>query len=427
MAPRAGIVVTGTEVLTGRVADANGPWLAERLLGIGVDVGRVVVVGDRPEDLHAAITSLADHDLVITSGGLGPTADDLTTAVVAELRHRRLRHDEQLEAIVGEVVTRLSRARGWDPTSEDMTAGIGKQALVPEGAAWLHPVGTAPGLVLPADEHGPVVVVLPGPPRELQPMWDAAVRHPFVVAALAGAGELRQRTVRLWGPPEAELAGLLRELGRDRPETLAGLEVTTCLRDGELEVVSRHAPDAEPAADLLAAALVDRFGSAVFAVDHSTVDDLVARQLLAQGATVATAESCTAGLLAGRIADRPGSSAYLRGGLVVYADDVKTTLAGVSAETLASVGAVSREVAVALARGARERVGATYGIGVTGVAGPGGGTAEKPVGLVHVCVSGPAGDEHRRLQLAGDREHVRRRTVVTCLHLLREVLDGADR
>ncbi|GAA1908500.1 competence/damage-inducible protein A [Nocardioides lentus] len=424
MAPRAGIVVTGTEVLTGRVSDANGPWLAEELRTAGVDVGRIVVVGDRPDDLVAAIRSLADCDLVITSGGLGPTADDLTTQVVADLRGRGLRLDEELHDRVRTLVETLSAQRGWDGTGDDMAAGIRKQALVPEGAAWLEPVGTAPGLVVPGDADGPPVVVLPGPPRELQPMWADAARHPLVARALAGATELRQSTVRLWGPPEAELAGMLRQLETERPGALDDLEVTTCLRDGELEVVTRHDPAAQPAADALTAALTDRFGGAVFAPDGRTVDEVVAALLLDAGATVATAESCTAGLLAGRLADLPGSSAYLTGGVVAYANQVKTAQVGVPAETIERVGAVSEEVAVALARGVRERLGTTYGVGVTGVAGPGGGTEEKPVGLVHVCVSGPDGDVPRRLRIHGGRDHVRRRTVVTCLHLLREVLSG---
>lgn len=424
--PRAGIVVTGTEVLTGRVADANGPWLAEQLRTAGVDVGRIVVVGDRPDDLAAAVRSLADHDLVVTTGGLGPTADDLTAQVVADLSGRAMQLVPELVELVGEVVDRLAARRGWSSGDAarraEMNAGVRKQAHVPEGASWLTPVGTAPGLVVPAGDGAPPVVVLPGPPGELRPMWPDALRHPVVAEALAGAQELRQATVRIWGPPEAELAGLLRDLDEQQPGVLDPLEVTTCLRDGELEVVSRYAAPAQAAVDELTRALVDRFGDAVYSPDGRTVDDVLGERLTERGESVATAESCTAGLVAGRLADRPGSSAYLRGGVVAYADDVKTDHVGVPAEVIARVGAVSEEVAVALARGVRERFGATWGIGVTGVAGPGGGTPDKPVGLVHVCVSGPDGDHPRRLDLGGGRDAVRRRTVTACLHLLREVL-----
>lgn len=428
MVVRAGVVVTGTEVLTGRVADANGPWLAERLRLLGVDVGRIVVVGDRREDLAGAIRFLAaDHALVITTGGLGPTADDLTAEVVAEVQGRSAHLDAALEEQITEVVASLHAQRGWGEPGRAAAVGVRKQAMVPEGAHVLAPVGTAPGLVVPPTTgDGPPVVVLPGPPGELRPMWDDAVTDDLVRAALAGAAELRQATVRLWGPPEAELAEVLRA-HEDGPgaDGFADLEVTTCLRDGELEVVTRYAPAAQPAYDALLAALHAHFGAQVFSDDGRTVDEVVADLLRGRGATVATAESCTAGLLAGRLADRAGSSAYLQGGFVTYANEVKTSQLGVEEALLQRVGAVSEEVAVAMARGARERLGTTYGISVTGVAGPDGGTADKPVGLVHVCVSGPDGDEPRELRLGGSRAHVRARTVVSCLHLLRELLTTA--
>ncbi|KAJ1684542.1 hypothetical protein LUZ63_020297 [Rhynchospora breviuscula] len=426
--PTAAVVVTGTEVLTGRVVDRNGPFLAERLRQLGVDVGRVVVVGDRRDDLASALTYLlAEHDLVITSGGLGPTADDLTVEVVAGVQGRTLRRDEALEQRVRDRVADITRRRGWSTPGEVMEAGIRKQALVPEGAHVLEPVGTAPGVVLtPADGDGPPVVVLPGPPGELQPMWQAAEEDDLVRGVLARASEIRQGTVRIWGPPEAELAALLRDVeDAGGPLEEQGLEVTTCLRKGELEVVTRYAPPAAAAYDALVAALHERFGAQVFADDARSVDDVVAEALLARGESVATGESCTAGMLAARFADRPGSSAYLLGGLVTYANQAKVDLLGVPQHLLESVGAVSAEVAEAMAAGARERVGATYGIGVTGVAGPDGGTPEKPVGLVHVCLVGPSGARPLELQLGGPRDEVRLRTTIAALHLLREELAEA--
>ncbi len=420
MSARAGIVVTGTEVLTGRVADANGPWLAEQLRRLGVDVGLTVVVGDRRDDLAAALRFLAaDHDLVITSGGLGPTADDLTTEVVAQVQGRTVRLDPDLERQITAIIERLVAARGWSPTPGTTAAGARKQAMVPEGAHVLAPVGTAPGLVVPSAE-GPPVLVLPGPPGELQPMWDDAVDDDLVVAALAGREELRQSVVRVWGPPEAELAALLRD--HEQTHGLDGLEVTTCLRDGELEIVTRYSPAAQATYETLERALHDGFGDQVFGVDGETVDEVVARLFNQTGATVATGESCTAGLLAGRLADRPGSSAYLPGGFVTYSNAAKVAELGVPQRLLDSVGAVSAEVAQAMAEGARRRLGTTYGVGITGVAGPGGGTADKPVGLVHVCVSSDQQTVGRRLMLGGSRGHVRARTVTSCLHLLREQL-----
>jgi molybdenum cofactor synthesis domain-containing protein len=247
--PRAGIVVTGTEVLTGRVVDRNGPWLAEQLRLLGVDVGHVVVVGDRPEDLSAALTFLTGTGvtLVITSGGLGPTADDLTAEVVGAFQGRSSSLDPELERRIGAIVERLSARRGWRVDPEAAAAGVRKQALVPAGATVLEPVGTAPGLVVPPAEGrtGPTVLVLPGPPTELQGMWDAAVAAGPTQRAIAGRSELRQETVRLWGTLESQLAATMRE----HEAELAGLEITTCLRDGELEIVTRFDPAAQPAYD----------------------------------------------------------------------------------------------------------------------------------------------------------------------------------
>ncbi len=422
MGTRAAVVVTGTEVLTGRVTDRNGPWIAEELRRHGVDIGQVVVVGDRPDDLTATLRHLltAGNDLVITTGGLGPTADDLTAQVVADVQQRPMRVDEALAERIAGVVERLVALRGWrmDPASTE--AGTRKQALVPEGATVLEPVGTAPGLVVPPPEGTttPPVLVLPGPPGELRGMWEAALATGPVREALRGRAELRQHTMRMWDTPESELAASLR-----RHADLADrLEVTTCLRDGELEVVTRSAPSDEDTVDALREALLADFGPALYSPDGTSVDDLVAGRLLATGATIATAESCTAGLVAGRLADRPGSSAYLLGGLVTYSNEAKTRLLGVPADLVERVGAVSEEVARAMAAGARERVGADVAVSVTGVAGPSGGTPEKPVGLVHLCADDGDRALHRRVRLAGGRATIRRRSVAEALHLVRALL-----
>jgi nicotinamide-nucleotide amidase len=419
---RAGIVVTGTEVLTGRVADRNGPWLADQLRVLGVDVGHVVVVGDRPDDLLAALTFLAGTGvpLVITTGGLGPTADDLTAELVGRFQGRPSSLDADLAQRIAAIVERLSARRGWSADPEAMAAGVRKQALVPAGAVVLEPVGTAPGLVVPPADgrEGPVVLVLPGPPPELRGMWDAALASEPVRRALAGRSELRQETVRLWRVLEAQLAITL----RDAEPGLDGLEITTCMREGELEIVTRFAPPAQLAYDRLLAALTEQHGAAMFSTGP-TLDDLVGAAL-AGGHTVATAESCTGGLLAARLTARPGSSAYVLGGVTAYANSAKEGLVGVPGRTILDHGAVSREVAAALAEGARARFGAAIGVGITGIAGPGGGTAEKPVGTVHLCVAGPERTLERSLRLPGDREAVRERSVTMAMHLLRELLLG---
>ncbi len=424
MSARAGIIVTGTEVLTGRVSDRNGPWLAERLREAGVDVGFTVVVGDRPQDLVDALDFLARArvDLVITSGGLGPTADDLTASVVGDWQGRPSSLDPALETRISAIVARFSARGGWTVDPDAMAAGTRKQALVPREAEVLEPVGTAPGLVVPGREglEHPPVVVLPGPPGELQQMWSAALESPVVRDALVERAELRQSTVRLWGTPEAAIAATLRRLEPD----LEGLEVSTCLREGELEVVTRYGADGAGAYDGFVEALSAEFDDAVFSTDGSTIDDIVARLLADQGLTIATAESCTAGLLAGRLTDRAGSSAWVRGGAVVYSVDAKRDLVGVPSELVERHGVVSEEVAVALADGARHALGADVGVGITGIAGPGGGTAEQPVGLVHLCVSGPAGRISRAPVLSGGRAQVRTRAVAVALHLVRELLGG---
>jgi nicotinamide-nucleotide amidase len=419
---RAGIVVTGTEVLTGRVADRNGPWLAEQLRLLGVDIAQLVVVGDRPDDLRQSLGFLAGLglDLVLTSGGLGPTADDLTADVVGAFQGRPSQLDPELERHIASIIERLSAGRGWRLDPDATAAGTRKQALVPVGATVIAPVGTAPGLIVPpADGRaGPLIVVLPGPPRELQGMWPAVVTDPAVRASLAELTDLHQRTIRLWGTPESELAATLREYD----DRLGGLEITTCLHDGELEIVTRYRPDAAAAYGDLTAVLHEVYGDTLFSADGRTVDEIVADALIARGLTIATAESCTGGLLTGRLTNLPGSSAYVLGGVISYADEVKQDLVGVPPELIQRVGAVSAEVAEAMATGVRARLGADIGVGVTGIAGPDGGTDEKPVGLVHICVTGLERTLSRRIVLPGGRADVRTRAVVVAMHLIRELV-----
>jgi nicotinamide-nucleotide amidase len=419
---RAAVVVTGTEVLTGRVSDRNGPWLAEQLRQLGVDIAHLVVVGDRPADLTAALSFVTGLglDLVVTSGGLGPTADDLTAEVVGTFQGRPARLDTELERHIGEIVARFSARRGWRLDPEATAAGTRKQALVPEGATVLAPVGTAPGLIVPPGpgRTAPPIVVLPGPPRELQGMWPAVVADPLVVSALRGRTELRQRTMRLWGTPESELAATLRQLGN----RLDDLEVTTCLHDGELEIVTRFGPGAQDGYDAFATAIGDTYPDTLFSPDGRTIDDLVATALLARGLTIATAESCTGGLLAGRLTDRPGSSAYVQGGVISYSNAVKEQVLDVPAELIERLGAVSAEVADAMASGVRARLGTDIGVGITGIAGPDGGTPDKPVGLVYLSVRDAARTEVRRIVLPGNRADVRRRAVLVAMHLIHGLL-----
>ena len=299
-----------------------------------------------------------------------------------------------------------------------MRAGNRKQAIVPRGATIIEPVGTAPGLVVPT--AGPLVLVLPGPPAELRAMWATAAEIEPLRALLARAGTLERRTLRLFGVPESEIALTLRALEHDGVP-LGRLEITTCLRRGEIEIATVFPPAAAADYDAFAAGVRARHGDTLFSDDGSTIDEQVA-ELLA-GLTVATAESCTGGLMAGRLTDRAGSSAYVLGGVVVYSDAAKTAFADVPAELIERHGAVSPEVAAALADGAIARFGADIGVGITGVAGPGGGSAEKPVGTVSLSVAHARGERvDRTVRLPGDRAMVRERTTTVGMHLLRRLL-----
>ena len=425
MSVRAGIVVTGTEVLNGRVSDRNGPWLAERLREVGVDHAYTVIVGDRPEDMRDALRFLAEREMniVLTSGGLGPTADDLTAEVVGSFQGRSMELDEALSARIAEIVKPLlKRWPNIDPQAIELANR--KQATIPAGATVLEPVGTAPGLIVPPAEAGaagPTVVVLPGPPRELQPMWEEALKTDAMRSALEGAGVYIQRMLRLFGIPESEIAETLRAAEREGVD-LARLEITTCLKRGEIEVVTRYEPDAESAYDAFEGLVKARHADTLFSQDGSSVDDQVAA-LLRGALTIATAESCTGGLLAARLTDPPGASEYVKGAIVAYSNDVKVFQAGVSAELIERHGAVSQEVAEALADGARDRLKADVGVGVTGVAGPGGGTPEKPVGLVWLCVVAPDGVRMTRsVNLPGGRGDVRDRATSVAMHLIRRAL-----
>jgi nicotinamide-nucleotide amidase len=430
---RAGIVVTGTEVLTGRVSDRNGPWLAQRLHELGVELAHIAIVGDRAADVRAALSFMAAEgvELIMTSGGLGPTADDLTASVVGEFQGRKMVLDEALEGRIAEILRRLA-VRFPNIDVEAVRAGNRKQATIPEGATVLEPVGTAPGLVVPpAAAQGPTVVVLPGPPRELQPMWAAAVQTRALRAAIADARSYRLGTLRLYGMPESEIAETLRAAEREGVE-LGRLEITTCLKRGEVEVVTRYEPDTRDVYDALVATIRARHPDTLFSEDGSTVDQQVAALLLGEGdgpagaRTIATAESCTGGLLAARLTELPGSSAYFKGGLVVYSNEAKVALAGVPQELLVEHGAVSAEVAQALADGARRALGADVGVGITGIAGPGGGSEAKPVGLVWLSVTTgadpPTEPLTRQVTMPGGRADVRERSTTVAVHLVRRAL-----
>lgn len=419
---RAGIVVTGTEVITGRISDANGPWISERLAELGVEVAHIQVVADRPDDLDAALRFMAAEgmDLIVTSGGLGPTADDLTAEMVGRFAGREMVLDEEMEAKIAEILDGFAKRFRLDRAA--MMEANRKQAMVPEGAVPLDPVGTAPGLVVPAGER--VVIVLPGPPRELQPMWPAAVETPQVREILSRATPLHGYTMRMFGVPESEIAKSLREMEADGMD-LEAVEITTCLRRGEIEIDVRYRDKTAAVAEAVRDGLLRRHPRETFSVDGETIDSQVATLLL--GHRLGLAESCSGGLLAARITDLAGASEYMAGGVVAYSNEAKAKLLGVDPALIEAKGAVSPEVAEAMAIGALERFDADVAVSITGIAGPGGGGEEKPVG--YVCFNARLADGTaiaRDPVIPGGRADVRERSALVGMHLLRQLLGEGE-
>jgi nicotinamide-nucleotide amidase len=378
-----------------------------------------VIVGDAPDELEGALRLGLDADLCIVSGGLGPTHDDRTVALVGRVLGRELEVDSELDRQI-EAVSRGHADRLRRPYA-DFAPGVRKQASLPAGAESLGLAGTAPGFVLEAE--GPLFVVLPGPPPELRRLWAAALKSGPVRALLARTEPPERRTLRFYGVSESAVARALEEAGGEGE----GVEATICARDFEIHVDLVVGPKGGPRADAIATALRAQVGESLFSEDERSIGALVLDLCRSHGLTLATAESCTGGLVAARLTAVPGSSDVFRGSVVAYADDVKERELAVPAELLAAHGAVSAEVAAAMAAGVRQRLGTDVAVSVTGVAGPGGGTPEKPVGLVYLHASAPGGELWAEFSVPADRETIRVRATVAALHLLRRLLSqGLD-
>jgi nicotinamide-nucleotide amidase len=406
--PRAAVVVTGSELVRGARRDANGPFLAEELTQRGLEPARITLVGDEPEELEAALREGLGADLLVVSGGLGPTHDDRTVELLARAAGLASGVVPELEQEIEGVSRRIAELLRR-PYAE-FEEGVRKQATVPDGGRVIGIAGTAPGLVVETD--GAVAVVLPGPPPELRRLWQAALEDEGVQRVLARTEPPEHRVLRVYGVSESAVARALSEAGGE-PE---GVQATICAHDGEIWI------DLFGAGGGLAETMRQALGPAVFAEDARPVEEHVLEAARALGLSLATAESCTGGLVAARLTSVPGASDVFRGGIVAYENDVKLAQLGVPEETLAAHGAVSAETAAAMAAGARESLRADVAVSVTGVAGPDGGTPEKPVGLVYLHVSAPEAEKGRELRLPGDREAVRRRATAAALHLVRDVL-----
>jgi nicotinamide-nucleotide amidase len=413
--PRAVVVVTGSELVRGDRRDLNGPFLAGELLRLGLEPARIVIVGDREDELEPALADGMSAELCVVSGGLGPTHDDRTVELVARAAGLGLHVDDGLHAEI-EGISRRFAERMARPYV-DFETGVRKQATIPDGALSLGLAGTAPGLVL--ERPGSVIVVLPGPPGELQRLWSRALEAEPVRRLLARARPPELRQLRFFGVSESAVAKALADAGGDGD----GVEATICARDFEIHVDLVVDSGAEHRADTLSSALVAPVERYLFSRDERPIQAIVLDLCRARGLTLATAESCTGGMVAERLTEIPGSSDVFVGGVVAYSNQVKRSELRVPEEILERYGAVSAEAAAAMATGARGALGADVAVAVTGVAGPGGGSDDKPVGLVYVHAEGPDGARSADFTLPGDRASIRRRATATALHLVRRLLE----
>ena len=415
---RAVVIAVGSELLAPDRVDTNSLYLTRRLNELGVYLRYKLVVGDDRADIGAALSAaMPQADIVIVTGGLGPTDDDVTREAVAAAFGTPLDEDAEVAA---DIRSRFA-ARGLSMPEINR-----RQALVPRGAAVLpNPNGTAPGLWI--ERPGVACVVLPGPPRELRGMFDAVVRSRLAPAA--GRGGIFRRVLRVTGRTEShvdEATAPVYSRWRSAPVPIA-TSILASLGQIELHLAARAATPGEAARALDAATgeLAEVLGRDLVSSDGAALEEVVGRLLRARGLRVAVAESCTGGLVASRLTDVPGSSDYVHAGWVAYDNEAKTALLGVERRLIELHGAVSEPVASALAQGCRKLAGTDYGLGVTGIAGPGGGSPEKPVGTVHVALAGP--DEQvrvRQLRLPGERERVKFQASQAVLDMLRRALLG---
>jgi nicotinamide-nucleotide amidase len=390
------IIAVGSELLTPYRLDTNSLWLTDELNKIGIRVIHKAVVGDSRDEMRSSFRHALDRaDLIIASGGLGPTDDDRTRETVAELLSRKLHLDE---AIVREIQERFRRFARTMPEINK------RQAMVPEGATVLpNPRGTAPALWLEADGH--IIVLLPGVPHELKSIFETEVRPRLT--KISGDERLFTRDLRTTGLGESDVETRVRPLYQLYPDTETTILAAPTGTQLHPRTWSRDAAKAEKLLDEITDRMALALGEHLYSTNGEKLEEVVARVLTENRATIAVAESCTGGMLAERLTNVPGSSSYFLGGVICYSNNLKTTFVGVPQSMIEAKGAVSSEVALALADGIRKRTGATLGVGVTGVAGPGGGTPEKPVGLVHIGLADEHGRRERAYRFPGDRERIR--------------------
>lgn len=402
------IIAVGSELLTPYRIDTNSLFLTGELNKLGIRVLRKTIVGDDREQLRDAFRAGIERaDVVISCGGLGPTEDDLTREAVAELLGRNLKLNDEILRRIRERFRKFGRAMPEINT---------RQAMVPEGATVLeNSRGTAPGLWMEAG--GRLVVLLPGPPAEVEGIFEKEIRPRL--ARLSGKLRLYTRDLRITGMTESDVEQRVAPIYSQYPQT----ETTILTSPGEIQLHPRIWSEDEVGATKLLDEMAKQFtlalGEKLFSTTGESLEEVVARSLQENRATIAVAESCTGGMLAERLTNVPGSSSYFIGGVVSYSNDLKTLWADVPKELIEARGAVSSEVALAMADGIRQRTGATLGLGVTGIAGPAGGSPDKPVGLVHISIADDNGPREMAFRFPGDRDRIRRQASQAALDMVR--------
>jgi nicotinamide-nucleotide amidase len=409
------IIAVGTEMLGPTKLDTNSLFLSRRLGDLGISLRAKSIVGDRRDDLEGFFKQALERaDLVILTGGLGPTDDDLTREVVAKALGLEL---EQDPALVAGLEERFKR-RGLRMPAINL-----RQAMVPRGATVLdNPNGSAPGLLIEVGAH--IVVLLPGPPREMQPMFEAVIAS--ALQARAGEERFFRTVIFVAGRSESHVEEAIEPIYAPLAFATPPIETTILAAPGQIEVhlsaLSRDSAAAAAALDSARDRIVGALGDAVFSVEGEPLERVTGAMLRASGWTIAAAESCSGGLLLSRLTEVPGSSEYVLGGVVAYSNEMKTAFAGVPADLIAANGAVSEPVAQAMASGIRSRTGATIGVGITGIAGPGGGTPQKPVGTVAIAVAGPDGVDVRTMHYTGNRALIKHSSSQTALDMVRRAI-----
>jgi len=408
------IICIGTEILLGQILNTNQQWLSLRLSELGIDVYHQSTVGDNPQRLAQAIRQGLDRsDIVITTGGLGPTVDDITLEVISDVLSKEPIYNKK----IADQIKSHFRSQRLKMPRENL-----RQAFIPEGAKILeNSVGTAPGFII--DENGKILIALPGPPRELNPMFESYAM-PYLRKRVKGEGSrvIRIRTLKITGLPESAVDKKIKDLLNSPPPVTVGIYAKPALIELKVMASARNEKAANTLIDRVDRKIYVRLKDYIFGRDDETLEGVVGKTLLRLRKTLAIAESCTGGLISDRITDIPGSSMYFTMGIVAYSNESKISKLGVRAETLLKYGAVSRQAAVEMARNIRRVAGSDIGLSVTGIAGPGGSTRTKPVGLVYIAVALPNKIICREFHFRGERETIKFRSSQAALDLLRRFL-----